>query len=152
MKIKSAEDIKREYADLKSEIKIAKKMYKDAYHEDMKETVDIVKIFKTDLENDTPITASDLTLRLLVLTKMIMKMKNEQHMQNKLSVSLMEKSLESVIAVNSIISLLGDFAKDRGLKSVERKVKEIQKFHNEIILKAKQKAEARTKADLSYIR
>ena len=79
-------------------------------------------------------------------------MKNEQHMKNKLSVSLMEKSLESVIAVNSIISLLGDFAKDRGLKSVERKVKEIQKFHNEIILKAKQKAEARTKADLSYIR
>ena len=152
MKIESAEDLYKEYDDLKSSIKSAQKMYRDAYKESMDEIRDIIKILKTDVHNETPITSSDLAVGLLVMSKMMMKIQNEQHMQNKLSLGLMEKSLESVIAVNAIIALLGDFAKDRGLKLVERKVKKIEKFHNNIITKAKQRADARTKQDLSYIR
>lgn len=147
---RTKEEFLNDFSELKANMKIAKKMFRDSYDEEVTQLKEMEKVFKIGLKIKDPITESDLSLAILLVNQRLQRMNNTQHMLNHLMLGNLEKSLETVLMVNGIIDIIGDLARDSQLKSVQTKVTKLQKFQNHIIKSVKQQQKLKPTSTQAY--
>lgn len=148
MKIESPEDILREQSELESNMKYVKKMFSDAYKEQIAEIKSLSKIYKRFLNSKEPTTTGDIALALIGMNKQIMGLYSSIHTSNFLHLKTMEKALDSVIAINTIISVLKDISIESKSKKIQTKLRKLERttkglveFNDSIIESIKVKKE-----------
>lgn len=141
---RTKEEFLNDFSELKNNMKIARKMFKDGYDNEVKELKTMEKILKSGLKGKEVVTEDYLSIGLIAINRQLQRINNNHHMMNGLILNNAEKTMESVLVVNGIIEILGDFTRDTSLKSVQTKVKKLQKFQNDIIKKVKQKQTAKS--------
>lgn len=146
------EKILNERSKLQLDMKIGWKMLQEVHNEEIQSLKKMEKIVKSGLTSTTPVTEGYLCESLLLMNKELQRIINTQHMFAHTLVRNIEKTLEGVLAVNTIIEILGDFAKESDLKSAQNKIKKLKQFQNNIIKKVKQKEALGSVLNPSYIR
>ena len=147
---RTKEEFLNDFSELKTNMKIAKKIFRDAYDEEVTQLKDMEKVFKLGLKIKDPITKSDLSLAILLVNQRLQRMNNTQHMLIHMMLGDLEKTLENVLMVNGIIDIIGDLARDSQLKSVQTKVTKLQNFQNHIINKVKQNQKSKPDLTQAY--
>src|SRR5689334_21444189 len=102
MKIESAEDLLEEFSDIKPTIKIAQKMFKEAYKDQIFRLKKLDKMLKAGLNSNEPVDMSTLVAGMLGIDNEFQRLYTDQYIQNRLILGVMGKSIESIVAVNAI--------------------------------------------------
>ncbi len=147
---RSREEFLGEFDELKTSIKIGRKMFKEAHKEEIDQLKKMEKILKIGLKGKAVVTEDYLSIGLLSMTKQLHRMINTQHMYTHTMLGNVEKTLESVLMINGIVEILGDFAKETKLKSAQAKIRKIQKFQNYIINHVKENKKSKPNLTNAY--
>jgi hypothetical protein len=147
---RTGEEFLQDFTELKTSMKIGKKMFRDAYDEEVKELKKMEKILKLGLKGKEPVTEDYLALGLLTINRQLQRMNDTQHMLTHVILGNIEKTMEGVLTVNGIIEIIGDLTRDSKLKSVQTKVKKLQKFQKHIIDQVKQNQKSKPNLTQAY--
>lgn len=147
---RTKEEFLSDFKELKTNTKIAKKIFKEAYDEEVIEFKKTEKILKKGLKGKELVTEDYLAIGLLTLHRHLQRINNTQHMLTHMILGNLEKTLEGVLTVNGVIDIIGDLASDSKLKTVQTKVKKLQKFQNHIVNHVKESQKSKPDLTQAY--
>jgi len=149
MKIENPDDIKKASMELKSDMRIARKMFKDTYIDELKRFRETDKILKPSLKSKKLVTEGDLCLALLYVNRDLKGLLGQHHVHHLEHIKSSERIAEAGIGINFILSILKDITKNRvgsaetKIKKIEKAQKKIAKSHNFILNSVKQKIKSK---------
>lgn len=129
---------------LKTDMRIPRKILKDAYKEELQRLKTFEKMLKPSLNSRNPITEGDLCLGLTGMIKELQGILLQIHISHLQYVNLVQNHVENNLMIQFLASMMQDFAKESKIKSVQRKLNKMQKFQDHIINYTEQKSKKTT--------
>lgn len=139
----SPQEILETSPQLKADFKFVQKMLKTGYKEEVRRLKTMEKTLKPFLNSKTPVTEGDTAVAVTAFYRELGQMLATIHQNMLFSFDSAFRNSENNLMIQYLASIMAEFARESNLQSVQKKVKKLQKFQNDIIKKTKQKAAKR---------